>query len=112
MHWHRCRGYDVSNDIKEGGNVRAGVPAAIIAASVLGGGAAWAACPPGSARGCVDFNAIPQISRNVIDAEKIAAPAKTLPIGKQDTPYTGPTVGVVPHAVGRAAEVGYRWAID
>jgi hypothetical protein len=92
--------------------VRADVSAAIIAASILGGGTSWAACPPGSPRGCVDFNAIPQISKQVIDAEKIAAPAKGLPAGEQNTPYTGPTVGVVPHSVGRAAEVGYRWAID
>lgn len=91
--------------------MRAGLSAAMIAASVVGSGAVWAACPPGSPRGCVDFTLIPKISDNVVAAEKLSAPTKVEPIAVKG-PYTGPTVGVVPHSVGRAAEVGYRWAIN
>jgi hypothetical protein len=92
--------------------MRAGLSAAVIAASVVAGGAGWAACPPGSPRNCVDFTLIPKISDSVVAAEKLAKPAAALPTAGKTTPYTGPTVGVVPHAVGRAAEVGYRWAIN
>lgn len=92
--------------------MRSELSAAIVAASMLASGAAGAACPRGSPASCVDFNLIPQISDQVVAAEKIAKPAKSLAIPDKEKPYTGPTIGVVPHSVGRAAEVGYRWAIN
>ena len=95
-----------------GATMRAGLASVIIAASSLAGFAASASCPPGSPRGCIDFNAIPQISRQVVDGEKIPAASKTAPPPDEVLPYSGPTVGLVPHAVGRAAEVGYRWSIN
>jgi hypothetical protein len=95
--------------------MRAGVSAAIVAASVLAGSAAWSACPQGQShsqsRNCVNLDGVPQISQQIVAGERIAAPPKTAPLSDQTAPYTGPAVGVS-KMLRRAPTVGYRWAID
>ncbi len=91
--------------------MRAGVCAAVIAASVLSNGAGLAACPAGKTRNCVNFDLLPQISQQIVAAEHIPAPPKTAPTPEKVQGYTGPTIGAAPN-LGRAPEVGYRWAIN
>ena len=95
--------------------MRAGVSAMIVAASLLAGGAAWAACPPGQppsqSRNCVDLGSVPQISQQIVDGEHIAAPPKTTPADDAQPAYTGPAVGLS-KTVRPAPTVGYHWAID
>lgn len=106
--------------------MRAGIAAAIVAAALLGSGAAWSACPPGQSRAvqshtgrshtgqsrdCLDLNLMPQITREIVAGEPIARPPKTAPAAAQKPAYTGPTVGVS-RTVRQAPTVGYRWAID
>ena len=95
--------------------MRAGVSAAIITASVLAGGAAWSACPPGPSHKCVDLDRVPQISQQIVAGEHLAVPPKTAPAAEPTPAYTGPrvgpTLGVRP-AVRRAPTLGYQWAID
>jgi hypothetical protein len=92
--------------------MRAGVYAALIAVAVLSCNGAGAACPPGKARDCVvNLGLVPQISQQIVaDEPAPAMPAKAWPVQTSPT-YTGPTVGAVP-SLGRAPEVGYRWAIN
>jgi hypothetical protein len=101
--------------------MHAGVSAAIVAAFLLGSGAAWSACPPGQSRAgqshpgqsrnCLDLNLMPQITREIVAGEHIAVPPKAAPAAEQKPAYTGPTVGVS-RTVRQAPTVGYRWAID
>ncbi len=91
--------------------MRAGVSAAIVAASVLAGGAAWSACPPGQSHNCVNFDGVPQISQQIVAGEHIAAPPKTAPSAASEPGYTGPTVGLS-DKVRRAPTIGYRWSIN
>jgi len=95
--------------------MRAGVSAMIVAASLLAGGAAWSACPPGQShspsRNCVDLGSVPQISQQIGAGERIAKPPKTAPDTEAQAPYTGPALGVS-KMLRRAPTVGYRWAID
>ena len=97
--------------------MRAEVSAAILAASLLcghlTGQRALAACPPGSARNanCVNLDAVPQISQQVITKEPLLPAAKTTAETVSEGSYTGPTLGLAP-GVRRAPAVGYRWAID
>lgn len=91
--------------------MRAAACAVVIAASLSAGAAALAACPPSKTRNCIDFNAVPQISQDVVASEPTAkVPKKGWEPDKKGA-YTGPTVGAVP-GVHRAPEVGYRWAIN
>jgi hypothetical protein len=92
--------------------MRAGGPAAILAASLLCGNGAVAACPPGSARNCVNLDSVPQISQQIVAKEHVAPAAKGAPNTGADAPYTGVTVGVPKNSTGRGATVGYRWAFD
>ena len=92
--------------------MRAGSPAAILAASLLCGNGALAACPPGSARNCVNLDSVPQISQQIVAKEQVAPAAKGAPNAGTDAPYTGMTVGVPKNSTGRGATVGYRWAFD
>jgi hypothetical protein len=91
------------------------VSATIVAATLLAGGTAWSACPPGQshtpARNCVDLGGVPQISQEIVAGEHIAPPPKTAPPNDAQTPYTGPAVGVS-KMIRRAPTVGYHWAID
>ena len=101
--------------------MRAGISAAIVAASLLGPTAAWTACPPGQAhagktraghaRDCLDLNLLPQITQQLVADERIAAPPKAVPAAVPAVPYTGPTVGVS-RTVRQTPTVGYRWSID
>ena len=91
--------------------MRAGLWAGVVAASVLGSGAAGAACPPGQSRNCVNLDIVPQISQQIVAGEPIAAPPKKLPVAETKTPYTGPTIGLNKR-LRRAPEIGYRWAIN
>jgi hypothetical protein len=96
--------------------MRAGVSAMIVAASLLAGGTAWSACPPGpsrsQSRNCVDLGGVPQISQQIVDGEHIAAPPKTItPPSDAQPAYTGPAVGVS-KMIRRAPTVGYHWALD
>jgi hypothetical protein len=101
--------------------MRAGVSAAIVAASLLGSGTAFSTCPPGQAHtgqlrpgqsnNCLDLNFVPRISQEIVAGEHLAAPPKTAPAAAPTPAYTGPTVGVS-RTVRQAPTVGYRWSID
>jgi len=91
--------------------MRAGMWAAVVAASVLGQGAAWASCAPGQTRNCVNLDLAPQFSQDIVAAEPFAAPPKRPPAVEGVSAYTGPTIGVN-HQVRQAPEIGYRWAIN
>jgi hypothetical protein len=91
--------------------MRIGVSAAILAASILAGGTASAACPPGQSRKCLDLDQVPQISQQIVAGEHIAVPPKTAPTAEPTPAYTGPTLGVS-RTVRQAPTVGYHWAID
>ena len=95
--------------------MRAGVSALIVAASLVVGGSAWSACPPGQSpnqsRNCVDLGGVPQISQKIVAGEHIATPPKTAPATDAQSTYTGPSLGVS-KMLRRAPTVGYQWAID
>ena len=91
--------------------MRAGVAAAMIAASVLGSSTAWSACAPGKLRNCVNLDQVPQISQQIVAGEHIAAPPKPAPAAESQPAYTGPTVGAAAN-LRRAPTVGYRWSLD
>jgi hypothetical protein len=92
--------------------MRAGGATAILAASLLSGHGAVAACPPGTARNCVNLDSVPQISQQIVAKERVTPTAKGAPNAATDAPYTGMTVGVPKNSTGRGATVGYRWAFD
>ena len=95
--------------------MRAGVSAAIVAASLLAGSPAWSACPagqsPSQSRNCVNLDGVPQISQQIVADERIATVPKTAPAAEPTPAYTGPSLGVS-KMLRRAPTVGYRWAID
>ena len=94
--------------------MNARVSLSIVAAAVLFGAAANAACPPGQPNGCanVDLSVLPQITDQIVAREVPApAPKKAALPELSAQPYTGPTLGVSDHAR-RAPMVGYRWATD
>jgi hypothetical protein len=95
--------------------MRAGLSAMIVAASLLAGGTAWSACPPGQSpsqlRNCVDLGSVPQISQQIVAGERIAAPLKTAPVAGTTPTYTGPALGLS-KTVRPTPTVGYHWAID
>ncbi len=95
--------------------MRAGVSAAIVAASLLAGSPAWSACPsghsPSQSRNCVNLDGVPQISQQIVADERIATAPKTAPAAEPTPAYTGPSLGVS-KMLRRAPTVGYRWAID
>jgi hypothetical protein len=116
--------------------MRAGVSAAIVAASLLGTSTAFSACPPGQSpidqsptghprtgpshtspshtdrsRDCLDLNLVPQITQQIVAGEHLGVPPKTAPAAEPQPAYTGPTVGVS-RTVRQAPTVGYRWSID
>ncbi len=94
--------------------MRAGVLAVSVAATLLTGGAAWSACPPGQSgqsRNCVDLGSVPQISEKIVAGERLATPPKTAPVTAAESAYTGPSLGVS-KMLRRSPTVGYQWAID
>jgi hypothetical protein len=96
--------------------MRAGISAAsvvafLVAPALLASGAAWAICPPGQTRDCVNLDLLPQISQQIVAGERIPTATKRPPAVEASTPYTGPTIGIN-KSVRQAPEIGYRWAID
>jgi hypothetical protein len=90
--------------------MRAGIFAAIAAAFAVASGAAWAGCPPGPSRDCVNLDMLPQISQQIGAAERLPTAPKWVPAEESKTPYTGPTIGIN-KSVRQAPEIGYRWAL-
>ena len=84
---------------------------ATIAAALVVGTGALAACPPGQTRNCVNFDIVPQISQQIVAKEPVTPANKLVPRADPDTPYSGPTVGLAPN-VRRAPTVGYKWALQ
>jgi hypothetical protein len=83
--------------------------AAIVAASVVLGSAATAACPPSSMRNCVvDLNLAPEATQQIVAGEAIPAPPAKAPPVVPIPAYTGPLIGAAPN-MGRAPEIGFRW---
>lgn len=91
--------------------MRPPIVVALIAALVQTSGGAAAACQPGKSQKCVNLDLVPQISQQIVAAEHLAAPPKKAFSVQPIPAYSGPTVGLN-HAVRRAPEVGYRWAIN
>ncbi len=91
--------------------MRIGKSAAIVAASVLYGGAAGSACLQSQSHRCVDLAIVPQVSQEIVAGEHVVVPPKTAPAAVSQPPYTGPTVGLSP-TVRQTPTVGYRWSID
>jgi hypothetical protein len=99
--------------------------AVFISAVVLSGTGAIAACPsnqpkthPSKANpqvdNCVNLNAVPQISANIVAAEPrpaAQAPKYTVPT---QAPYEGPTLGMTKPDPGVRAipTVGYHWSLE
>ena len=85
----------------------------IVVASVLLSWSANAvgACPTGHARNCVDFGMIPQITNQIVAAEKLPPAPDKSPLAETAKSYSGPTVGLS-NKVRRAPTGGYRWALD
>lgn len=80
-------------------------------ATLVAGTDAFAACPPGQTRNCVNFDLVPEISKQIVAQEPAPAANKLLPRTDPGKPYSGPTVGIAP-GVRRAPTVGYRWALQ
>ena len=91
--------------------MRAGLAAAIVAASLSAGGAAWSACPHGQSRNCLDLDAVPQISQRIVAREHVAPAPKSAPAAEKPPAYTGPTVGLS-RMVRQVPILGYRWSTD
>ena len=92
--------------------VSARVSILFVAAVVLSGATAEAACPPAQTRDCViNLDAVPQISRQIVSTDRFAPTAKAAAAAAPQTPYTGPTVGLTPTAR-QYPTVGYRWSFD
>lgn len=91
--------------------MRPPVSAAMLAALIVASGGATAACQPGKTQKCVNLDLVPQISQQIVASEHLAAPPKKAYSVEPIPAYTGPTVGIN-HAVRRAPQVGYRWAIE
>lgn len=91
--------------------MRVGISAAIAAVFVAGASAVSAACPPGTAPGCVNLDLAPKISQDIVGTEALPVRPKAAPAKAEKAPYTGPTIGFS-DKVRRAPEIGYRWALD
>jgi hypothetical protein len=85
--------------------------AATIAVILVAGSTAFAACPPGQTRNCVNFDDVPQISQQIVAQEPAGPGSKLLSRTEADKPYTGPTVGIA-SGVRRGPTVGYKWSLQ
>jgi len=83
----------------------------VLAAALLWSVGAGAMCLPGASGRCVNFDALPQISEQVVGTEGSLPTAKKAVNTGSGLPYTGPTLGVAPN-VRRAPTVGYKWVFD
>ena len=91
--------------------MRAGLCAALVAALVLGSGAAWAACKPGQSRDCINLDGVPHITQQIVGGPLGATPAKRTPETAAKPAYSGPIVGLAP-TVRPTPTVGYRWNLE
>ena len=92
--------------------MRTGIAVAIVAVSILGSSPAKPACLPGQSPNCVNLDFLPQISRQIVAGERLAAPREVLaPASEPQLPYNGLTVGVSP-TVRHTPTVGYHWSLD
>jgi hypothetical protein len=98
---------------------------AVFLSAALAAGGALGACPEPvkthpvkahpQANGCVDLNAVPQISAQVVGREPLApiakSPAYALP---ESGPYEGPTLGMAKPDPGvrPTPTVGYHWSLE
>jgi hypothetical protein len=79
---------------------------------LLASAGAEAACPPKQTHDCIiNLDAMPQISQQIVAAERVAPKGKTAPSTEAKTPYNGPTIGVTP-TVRMYPTVGYHWSFD
>jgi hypothetical protein len=85
--------------------------AVALVASFVASAGAFAACPPGQTRNCVNFDLVPEISKQIVAQESAPTGSKFSPRTEPAKPYTGPTVGIAP-GVRRAPTVGYRWSLE
>ena len=92
--------------------ISARVPVLLVAAAVLCGTAAEAACPQGQKRDCViNLDAMPQISRQIVSKERVAPTGKAAPGTDSQPAYSGPTIGLTP-TPRKFPTLGYRWSFD
>ena len=89
--------------------MRARLSAATMTMAWVVGTVALAECPPAQTRNCVNFDLLPQISRQIVAQEPVAPATKSAPLAAAETPYTGPTVGFARNF--GAPTVGYKWAL-
>ena len=90
--------------------------ALFVAASVAA--AAAGPCGPGKKRHClratadtvIDFTAVPDIGKQIVNAEPAPPPVKPATHTPEAKPYTGPTVGLAP--LKQAPTVGYKWSLE
>jgi hypothetical protein len=69
-------------------------------------------CPAVEPARNVDLKSVPDISKSIVlDEPAITAKRKELQDPSPEAGYTGPTAGVV-QGMGRAATVGYHWALQ
>jgi outer membrane murein-binding lipoprotein Lpp len=100
--------------------------ALFVGATVVASGA-LAACPSHStkthtvkshrlANNCVDLNAVPQITSQIVAGEPVASAAKSPAYEPLSTPskYEGPTLGMTKTEPGvrPSPTVGYRWNLE
>lgn len=100
--------------------------AAYIIAALTGAGA-LAACPPDhanpkapaakkrpAAAGCVDLNALPQISDHIVAGERAAPTVKPGYTPPEPRKYEGPMLGLTKPDPGvrPTPTVGYHWALE
>ena len=99
---------------------------AVLLGAVLASTGALAACPAPPTHpkphekaqkplnGCVDFNALPQISANIAAIEPPPPPKRATPFDLGDKPYTGPSLGLTKPEPGvkPTPTFGYHWSLD
>ena len=84
----------------------------LVAAAVLWGAAAEAACPAGQKRDCViNLDAMPQISQQIVSKERVAPTGKAATGTDSQPAYSGPTIGLTP-TPRKFPTLGYRWSFD
>ncbi len=86
----------------------------IASAVMLASFGADAACTASHPSDCpaVNFNVVPDITKQVIAARPNSAQIKLSPVVQPEAvPYSGPTLGAST-MVRRAPEIGYRWSLE
>jgi len=101
--------------------------AVLIGVALGGAGGALAACPPDNSKppkhhtktrpapdNCVDLNAVPQISENIVATEPTQQAKKPGYTPPAQTQYEGPTLGLSKPDPGvrPTPTVGYHWSLQ